>query len=948
MRARALLVAALCGTAAFPVAAATPAGAVNPTITVTTFADVVDGGDGVLSLREAVSLADVTAGADRVELPPGTYALTICDGTRASEDDANAHGDLDHLAADTLTLAPTGTTATITQQCDAASGERVLDTVGDTPVSEHWAHPVDIIDLVVQGGDTPTDGGGIRTGSATVVGSTVRGNVAGGDGGGIFAKYLVLTDSTLSSNDAGGDGGGAAVQPESVTWSGFEAVGSTVTDNSAIGDGGGIAAWSGDGSGVTFERNEAGRDGGGLLISRSGGDLVDMTFTSNRAGRDGGGFLVNGVDRLGWFQVVDNTAGRNGGGAHLTDISSCCLGTSTVTGNEATGGAGGGIFLDGRSSPLGAMNVTDNTALIGGGIAVTGQADVQGIALLDNHAVAGTAAAGVPAEWPAGEGGGYALLGGSVWIFNVTVDGNTAAVAGGGATVLPATLPRNHSLGWQTITANSAPAAANVRSRTAEPTALVASVLAEPLGGGVNCVGDAGFQTSFPSYSTDASCAFGGLATSVNGGTDPKLGPLTDTGGFAFARVPALDSPLRGAGAAGGSGVDIWLRPRPQGAADDIGAVEQREPFFHTIAPARIVDTRKGLGAPAGTIGPGEEIVVQVTGAGGVPVEHVTAAALTVTAVDPSADTHLTVWPDGTPRPSTSTLNAPGGRTLPNTAVVRVSPDGEVRVRNNSGETDVLVDVAGWYDDATIDTGAPFTGVAPSRLFDTRNGTGTVDAPLGPGATRVIDVPPPKVPPGSTAVVVNLTAVAPTAESHVTAWATGATKPGASNLNLAPGETVANLAIVPISVGGSFSLYNSSGTTELVGDIVGYVGGPGNLTQAGYHPFVTARVLDTRTPAPAPLTAGVPRDVQVTGSSGVPATASAVVVNLTGITPSAAAHLTGWASGAAKPATSNLNLPAGVTRANLAVVPVGTDGRIRLQLSSGTAHAAVDVVGYFD
>lgn len=75
-----------------------------------------------------------------------------------------------------------------------------------------------------------------------------------------------------------------------------------------------------------------------------------MTFTSNRAGRDGGGFLVNGVDRLGWFQVVDNTAGRdNGGGAHLTDISSCCLGTSTVTGNEATGGAGGGTSSTGRN-----------------------------------------------------------------------------------------------------------------------------------------------------------------------------------------------------------------------------------------------------------------------------------------------------------------------------------------------------------------------------------------------------------------------------------------------------------------------------------------------------------------------------------------------------------------------------------------------------------------------
>ncbi|MGZ4716395.1 MAG: hypothetical protein ACXWCB_06800, partial [Acidimicrobiales bacterium] len=50
------------------VVTARPASAVNPTIAVTTTADVINGSDGVLSLREAVIEANADAGADTIEL----------------------------------------------------------------------------------------------------------------------------------------------------------------------------------------------------------------------------------------------------------------------------------------------------------------------------------------------------------------------------------------------------------------------------------------------------------------------------------------------------------------------------------------------------------------------------------------------------------------------------------------------------------------------------------------------------------------------------------------------------------------------------------------------------------------------------------------------------------------------------------------------------------------
>src|SRR3954471_8178944 len=80
--------------AVVPVIVAAPAGALpNPTIVVTTTADVINGADGVLSLREAVALANATAGDDTIQLADGaTYALTICAANDLETD--NALGDL--------------------------------------------------------------------------------------------------------------------------------------------------------------------------------------------------------------------------------------------------------------------------------------------------------------------------------------------------------------------------------------------------------------------------------------------------------------------------------------------------------------------------------------------------------------------------------------------------------------------------------------------------------------------------------------------------------------------------------------------------------------------------------------------------------------------------------------------------------------------------------------
>lgn len=157
--------------------------------------------------------------------------------------------------------------------------------------------------------------------------------------------------------------------------------------------------------------------------------------------------------------------------------------------------------------------------------------------------------------------------------------------------------------------------------------------------------------------------------------------------------------------------------------------------------------------------------------------------------------------------------------------IVPLGSDGQVSMFNATGSTDVLVDVLGWFPQ-----GAGFNGLSPRRLMDTRAGGSTFDGggQAGGGvaarSVRTLTVGGRAGVPatGVGSVVLNVTAVDPTAASYLTAWPTGFTQPTASNLNVVPGDAVANLVVVPIGADGTVSLYNDAGTTHLVVDVLGF------------------------------------------------------------------------------------------------------------------------------
>lgn len=126
---------------------------------------------------------------------------------------------------------------------------------------------------------------------------------------------------------------------------------------------------------------------------------------------------------------------------------------------------------------------------------------------------------------------------------------------------------------------------------------------------------------------------------------------------------------------------------------------------------------------------------------------------------------------------------------------------------------------------------------------------------------------------------------------------------------------------------------------------------PGN--GAAFHPVVPFRLLDSRDGTggwTGPLRANLPwgQPLAVGGVGGIPATASAVVMNVTVTGATLPGYLTAFPWGAAPPTAANLVFLPGQTVPNLVTVSVGAGGAVAFFSSAGKVHVVADVVGYYD
>ncbi len=203
--------------------------------------------------------------------------------------------------------------------------------------------------------------------------------------------------------------------------------------------------------------------------------------------------------------------------------------------------------------------------------------------------------------------------------------------------------------------------------------------------------------------------------------------------GFVSAVDPDIERPQRDG--------DYYYRSlvvAPGLSIDDIGGkvITYDPTTFFSIDPARLLDTRAGIGL-AGRLAANKPGTFPVAGHGGVPA-GATAVTGNVTVVNPSAGWAVYLGPQANIAPFTSTMNFNKGETKGNSLTVALGADGSLSATFMStagSTTDLVFDVTGYFVPNT--TGARFQPLAPARLVDTRTGTGIGGPSLGQPARHV-------------------------------------------------------------------------------------------------------------------------------------------------------------------------------------------------------------------
>jgi len=421
---------------------------------------------------------------------------------------------------------------------------------------------------------------------------------------------------------------------------------------------------------------------------------------------------------------------------------------------------------------------------------------------------------------------------------------------------------------------------------------------------------------------------------------------------------------------------------------------------YTALQPFRVCDTRSvavtwySTECSGHPIGQGGTLDAQVTGVGGPQGQSVPSDAqsvvLNVTAISGTANTFLTVFPAGEAVPTASNLNVNAGLNQANLVVVPLGAGGQVAIYNSQGSINVAVDVQGYFAAPSGSSSVPglFHPIAPLRVCDTRNGTGTACSGTGSdnllGAnqwTRVVVSGCPTGNPSCTAsvptngtaeaVALNLTAVFGSAGTFLSVVPPNSSDqcptgyPAFSNLNVTAGYNLPNRVIVPLGPQQDVCVYNNQGAINFILDVNGWFGNGSEASQGAYYYAISPlRLCDTRSAgigystecSGETLGAGDTLTVPVAGVDGLPAAGGssppvAVIANVTAVFGTAYTFFTLYPSDVSLPNASDLNVGSGENTANLSIVKLATTGAsagdLDLFNDQGSINAIVDVEGWF-
>ncbi len=293
------------------------------------------------SLRAAIMQANALDGDDIIQIPAGTYTLTL----EGSDEDDGKTGDLDITENLTITGTDGDRTTTI---IDANGLDRVLH------ITSEVSTEVNLSNLTLQNGSVEGEGGGILDDSndtLTLSNMAIQNNQASESGGAIegnFGEVLVIDSSLIAYNSVNSDseGAGGAINVYVLEMSNSEVSNNSITASQALG--GGIRApfLTIDNSKVTNNSMNSSEDayGAGIYVYSVYMSNSVVSGNSTTTSTDGYGGGIFGIEiSIDYSTISQNTINAQlkakGGGIEgdAIDLTNSTVSENSLSGSQAYG-----------------------------------------------------------------------------------------------------------------------------------------------------------------------------------------------------------------------------------------------------------------------------------------------------------------------------------------------------------------------------------------------------------------------------------------------------------------------------------------------------------------------------------------------------------------------------------------------------------------------------------
>ncbi len=249
---------------------------------------------------------------------------------------------------------------------------------------------------------------------------------------------------------------------------------------------------------------------------------------------------------------------------------------------------------------------------------------------------------------------------------------------------------------------------------------------------------------------------------------------------------------------------------------------------YHAMTPKRLLDSRNGVGGTSIFSSHVAQQFQVISVGNGVPA-NANAVTGNLTVTGQTAAGFLYIGPIQANNPTSSTLNFPRDDDRANSVTVGLGPGGLLWVTYaapNLGPTaQAVFDVTGYFTPDV--TGATYAPITPTRILDTRNGTGSLpifSSHLAQGFQ--VTGTASGVPAGAVAATGNVTVTQQTEVGFLYVGPDKMNNPTSSTLNFPIGDDRANAVTVALSAtGGLWVTYAApriGPTAQVIFDVTGY------------------------------------------------------------------------------------------------------------------------------